>query len=93
MAVAQIDSRIRKVVESLRAYDPKRVIVFGSVAHSQADAFSDLDIVIPTRYPNGLPGGLLSDSYDEADARSALGLADRTLEFVRALMPPITEAE
>ena len=47
---------------------------------------------IPTRYPNGLPGGLPSDSYDEADARSALGLADRTLEFVRALMPPISEA-
>ena len=48
---------------------------------------------IPTRYPNGLPGGLPSDSYDESDAHSALGLADRTLEFVRSLMPPTTEAE
>jgi HEPN domain-containing protein/predicted nucleotidyltransferase len=48
---------------------------------------------IPTRSPNGLPGGLPSDSYDEADAHSALGLADRTLEFVRALMPPMAEAE
>jgi HEPN domain-containing protein/predicted nucleotidyltransferase len=47
---------------------------------------------IPTRYPNGLPGGLPSDAYDEADARSGLGLADRTLEFVRALMPPVTGA-
>ena len=46
MAVASTDSRIRKVIESLRIYDPERVIVFGSVARGQADVFSDLDIVV-----------------------------------------------
>ncbi len=46
MAAAHSDPRIRKIVESLRAYDPERVIVFGSVARGQADAFSDLDIVV-----------------------------------------------
>ncbi len=28
---------------------------------------------IPTRYPNGLPGGLPSQAYSEDEARQALG--------------------
>jgi len=66
-------------------YEPRFAEMMGSLV--KLDRY-----YIPTRYPNGLPGGLPSDSYDEADARSALGLADRTLEFVRAWMPPFTEA-
>lgn len=36
---------------------------------------------IPTRYPNGLPGGLPSESYSETQAVSAIAAADRILRF------------
>ncbi|MCZ6794455.1 MAG: HEPN domain-containing protein [Planctomycetota bacterium] len=39
---------------------------------------------IPTRYPNGLPGGLPADSFDETDATQALDLTQETIEFVEA---------
>lgn len=37
---------------------------------------------IPTRYPNGLPGGIPAEAFDEDDARRALGLASLAVEFV-----------
>ena len=40
---------------------------------------------IPTRYPNGLPGGIPADSYSEEDARQALELARVILAFVEAV--------
>lgn len=38
---------------------------------------------IPTRYPNGLPGGIPAESYDEEDAGLALKLAQEIFEFVK----------
>ncbi len=38
---------------------------------------------IPTRYPNGLPGGIPADAFDAADAERALSLAKTVLEFIR----------
>lgn len=44
---------------------------------------------IPTRYPNGLPGGVPSESYSEAQATSAIGVAERILRFAsRHRSPP-----
>ncbi|MCX7668068.1 MAG: HEPN domain-containing protein [Atribacterota bacterium] len=37
---------------------------------------------IPTRYPNGLPGGIPAEAYGEDDARMAISLAWKILEFV-----------
>lgn len=37
---------------------------------------------IPTRYPNGLPGGIPSDVYKDQDAQQALSRAKTVLEFV-----------
>lgn len=37
---------------------------------------------IPTRYPNGLPGGIPSRAYTAEDARLALASATRVLEGV-----------
>lgn len=42
---------------------------------------------IPTRYPNGLPGGIPADAYLEDDALKALGMAERVIETVRKKMP------
>ena len=37
---------------------------------------------IPTRYPNGLPGGLPFEAFDEVDAKIALEMAALVLEYV-----------
>jgi HEPN domain-containing protein len=37
---------------------------------------------IPTRYPNGLPGGIPSMAFVLDDANLAMGMATRVLEFV-----------
>jgi len=38
---------------------------------------------IPTRYPNGLPGGIPSDVFSADDAERATALAERTITAVR----------
>ncbi len=38
---------------------------------------------IPTRYPNGLPGGIPADAYTEGDAQMALSMAQQVVEFVQ----------
>ena len=37
---------------------------------------------IPTRYPNGLPGGIPADTYAEEDARQALDAAEAIVAVV-----------
>ncbi len=43
------EARLRRVVDALRAYEPERVYLFGSWARGEADAMSDLDLVIIKR--------------------------------------------
>ncbi|MFH1768863.1 MAG: HEPN domain-containing protein, partial [Candidatus Omnitrophota bacterium] len=38
---------------------------------------------IPTRYPNGLPGGIPADAYQEEDAVKAISMAEEVIEFIR----------
>lgn len=40
---------------------------------------------IPTRYPNGLPGGIPAEAYTDQDARQALEMAEAVLAFVETL--------
>lgn len=49
-----------------------------------------LDLLyIPTRYPNGLPGGLPADAFDASDCERALDNAQRIVSAVdRAFEPP-----
>ncbi len=42
---------------------------------------------IPTRYPDGVPGGLASGLPGEIEAREALNAADRVFQFVAAKLP------
>lgn len=37
---------------------------------------------IPTRYPDALPGGIPSEAFDEEDARRAISLAQKIIDFV-----------
>jgi HEPN domain-containing protein len=37
---------------------------------------------IPTRYPNGLPGGIPSDAYQKEDAERALSISKEVIDKV-----------
>lgn len=39
---------------------------------------------IPTRYPDGLPGGIPSDTFIEEDAIKAIDLAEKIMEYVKS---------
>ena len=83
-------------------YAHGRVLVFGhSVASLCQDAtafdaaFEELrqqaapldKYYIPTRYPNGLPGGIPSEAFDQADADRALELAQNVIQFIEDHFP------
>lgn len=48
---------------------------------------------IPTRYPNGLPGGLPSEAYNATDGERALDLAQQVLDFVQRRLATPGEEE
>lgn len=50
---------------------------------------------IPTRYPNGLPGGLPADAFDATDSDRALTRSERIIDAVRRAFgeSPPEEAE
>ncbi|MCX6383575.1 MAG: HEPN domain-containing protein [Actinobacteria bacterium] len=39
---------------------------------------------IPTRYPDGLPGGIPSNAYIEEDAKMAISMAEEIMDFVKS---------
>jgi HEPN domain-containing protein len=39
---------------------------------------------IPTRYPNALPGGIPSESFDKTDAEKAISLAEKIINFIKS---------
>ena len=43
---------------------------------------------IPTRYPNGLPGGVPAEVFTDRQAEDAVGRARAFVEAARALLPP-----
>jgi HEPN domain-containing protein len=62
-------------------YDPDMEEILGS---------GGLDkYYIPTRYPNGLPGGVPYEAYDEDDAKKAIGMAARVVEYVGSAIEEI----
>lgn len=42
---------------------------------------------IPTRYPNGLPGGIPAEVYLLEDAQEALQLAEEAIDLVTKILP------
>jgi HEPN domain-containing protein len=52
------------------------------------DIVAPLDkFYIPTRYPNGLPGGTPSKAFDRGDAERALETARRAMSFIAEQLP------
>jgi HEPN domain-containing protein len=41
---------------------------------------------LPTRYPDALPGGIPANAFDEEDAKRAISLSEKAIEFVREKM-------
>ena len=58
------------------------------------DEIAPLDrYYIPTRYPNGLPGGIPAQAYSADDARNALQLAEKAVALVASKIPPAAPDE
>ncbi len=61
---------------------------FDSAFEGFAKRASDLDKhYIPTRYPNGLPGGIPADAFDESDSSAALDDAATIIGAVAERFP------
>lgn len=45
-APESVNARVRQVVGDLKRYKPLQIILFGSTARGDADAYSDLDFVV-----------------------------------------------
>ncbi len=57
-----------------------------------ADSARRLDrFYIPTRYPNGLPGGIPADAFDERDATGAIDEAEVVMAVCRTILRAATE--
>jgi HEPN domain-containing protein len=60
---------------------------YESEFRTHARSWSILDsYYVPTRYPNGLPGGIPADVYTRAAAEGAVQLAGETVDLVTALL-------
>ena len=46
MARLSTDPYLEKIVHLLRSYEPERIILFGSRARDEADAYSDYDLIV-----------------------------------------------
>jgi HEPN domain-containing protein len=66
---------VAELIDDASAADP------GFKALKLKAAFLDR-LYIPTRYPNGLPGGIPSESFTEKDAEEALQAAGEIIEYV-----------
>lgn len=82
-----------KAIKALRYARGERVVIGHALVELAAplkvmarfhDELAVLDqYYVPTRYPNGLPGGIPSDVYTTAQATAAVGVARRIVAVVR----------
>lgn len=96
VACFQAQQAAEKAVKAFLYGVGERMVLGHSVAElakkatDYDDSFADMKaqaaaldrFYIPTRYPNGLPGGIPADSYSEGDARQALEMARAVLNHV-----------
>lgn len=71
---------VSDLCERAAGVDPRFREITGDCAH--------LDVYyIPTRYPDGLPGGLPSSAFGPPDSERALALGRKVIDTVRAALP------
>ena len=44
--MTEVPSLVQRVLQGLMAYEPEKVILFGSYARGDADEFSDIDLIV-----------------------------------------------
>lgn len=86
-----------KAIKALRYGRGERVVIGHALVELAAplaalsgfqDNLSVLDqYYIPTRYPNGLPGGVPSDVYTKTQAAAAVDVAQQIVAVVRQELP------
>ncbi|MBC7251695.1 MAG: HEPN domain-containing protein [Anaerolineae bacterium] len=71
---------VRELAEMAAEFDAEFIAL--------AEEVAPLDqYYIPTRYPNGLPGGVPFEAFNEEDGQRGLRMAERVLEAVRIRLP------
>ena len=69
---------VAKLLKSVIRYDPDLGVIKSTAGLDK--------YYIPTRYPNGLPGGVPYEAFDEGDALKAIGLASKIVDYVGAIL-------
>ena len=69
---------VAKLLKSAIKYDPDLGVIKSTAGLDK--------YYIPTRYPNGLPGGVPYEAFDEGDALKAIGLASKIVDYVGAIL-------
>ena len=93
---SRTDLRVKRVVASLMAYQPEKIILFGSVARGDADEYSDIDLIIvketETRFiqrqvdaTNLVPRGISVDIFVYTPEEFQKMIDDNSPFFERAL--------
>jgi len=100
IACFQAQQAAEKAVKAFLYSSGERLVLGHSVAElvkeasEKDDGFAGLRaqaaaldrFYIPTRYPNGLPGGIPAESYSEEDGKQAIEMAEAVLALVHAAM-------
>jgi HEPN domain-containing protein len=83
LAKANTYPRVHKLVDLLAECET----LDAAFAVYRADCIVVDQYYIPTRYPDGVPGGLASGLPGETEAREALNAADEVFRFVATQLP------
>jgi len=83
LAKANTYPRVHKLVDLLAECEA----LDSQFAAYRADCIVVDQYYIPTRYPDGVPGGLASALPGEVEAREALNAADEIFQFVAIQLP------
>ena len=63
-ALLNLSKNLKRIVNSLRRYEPEKNILFGSLTKKEIDKYSDIDLVV-IKEISGIDGGLLRNFSDK----------------------------
>jgi HEPN domain-containing protein len=69
---------VARLLKTAIRYDPEMEMIKGTAGLDK--------YYIPTRYPNGLPGGVPYEAFDDEDALKAIGLASKVIEQIQHII-------